>query len=1344
MLNDSCIWTPKADNGKDSKLFEDLQSIFEDREASKLLWGLSKDSSLMEVLGVNKYDNNKEPLAEDLLDKLSSNGGKLKGKSYLKYISLKEKLSDPTKKWSDSYNKMMSLRKRYDDLTFSIVPGSEGYTISASFDTESGRAAERQSIYNNDLYSRLIAFLNTLGFKVSIEDSTGIAETIPVNEADRLADGLKTIIRLSKDRIDALPEEFAHTMITGLRATPLVQRLLNTIKEIGPKNILGDQYDAYRETYKGSDNLDQMLIEEAAGKVLAEALKGNYIIPREPLIKRIWNYIKSIFSKANTEDIDNLIQEAKNYSNELVTEIYSGEVIPFMNYSDIYDHESMKQIESNLDKLKHIAKQALDTLEKGLSLQYLSNMPDNEKKIDKDYISAIEKTYNDKKYLSTIVAFMKYAADDINRINSIVSNFKDSIKNNSKININLIKDALRVARRLNSLQKQYLPVLNTLAYMNEDSELADSLSESDMKVVQSTAKDILDILGSILRYSNQFTFDVLFKFYELYLGDEWIIESAKNLNGTSLMDLLHFATRDTSQISKLFCSASDSEDPFIAINDYVIQKARNYIDTTARKYTDRIKKLYRDYYDETGSDDTSFILHRDKDGNFTGMYKSNIDYDKYYKEKKEYTERRKKANIKPELLYEELKAWERARTDSIKLSNGRIERRPKENLYHSDELKDLNEAQLKFYKGMMEIKEELDFMIPSKYVTTYKAVQKRSTSMGDVLDNVKDPKKAIRILYKTIKDKFIRNENDYEFGNKVVDEIYDNPDIIAYETDEGTDKLIERAILTDFDDLPVYRVPLNYIARLKDMEMLSEDTVNAMISYAAMAANYSGMSQIADAMEIAKDVNDKRRLIVQNRNNRMVEKYSENGRIYVKPYTKPMKNSNSSTTLNSLVNRTVYSIETTKEAQMNKISGYKVFKLLLSTNSLLGLGWNSLSGIGALGAGIAQLTIEGFSGMMSNNTFNLADVIKASAIYLKNVPKTVMDSYTQKTTSIVTALYDYFNMGEDYIGRNTSKDYRHRPLLNILSLFNPMVFLNSGDHYLRSVVMMAYLNHVKVLYEGKETSLLDVIEFNTNTDSKSETTFNFSIPKEVRDINGNPINIYSIKEKIQYLDHGINGAFNSKDKGVAADTLLGKFFMQFRQWMPAYFAKRYGSKRFNPLAGTNVEGFYITAFKFVRDNFKDFVKMKFDVATRYDQLSSEEKTNIWRALGEVSLYIILSVLNNLAEVPSDDDEDPSAMAYLEYMLRRVNLELGASILFNPAFISNAMTIINTPIPAINTADRVFSLFDLTNWFDTIESGKYEGWTKALRDLYYLTPLKNFERSVAFMNGDYTAFNIFNN
>ena len=57
--------------------------------------------------------------------------------------------------------------------------------------------------------------------------------------------------------------------------------------------------------------------------------------------------------------------------------------------------------------------------------------------------------------------------------------------------------------------------------------------------------------------------------------------------------------------------------------------------------------------------------------------------------------------------------------------------------------------------------------------------------------------------------------------------------------------------------------------------------------------------------------------------------------------------------------------------------------------------------------------------------------------------------------------------------------------------------------------------------------------------------------------------LMDIKLKISKVNQSLNGAFNEDDKGAIHRGALGRLMMQFRQWMPAHYSRRFRGRHWD-------------------------------------------------------------------------------------------------------------------------------------------------------------------------------------
>ena len=111
-------------------------------------------------------------------------------------------------------------------------------------------------------------------------------------------------------------------------------------------------------------------------------------------------------------------------------------------------------------------------------------------------------------------------------------------------------------------------------------------------------------------------------------------------------------------------------------------------------------------------------------------------------------------------------------------------------------------------------------------------------------------------------------------------------------------------------------------------------------------------------------------------------------------------------------------------------------------------------------------------------------------------------------------------------------------------------------------------------------------------------------------------------------------------------------------------------------------------------------------------------------------------------VGKPDKEDPGIVNLVKYNMYRLKMELVAATPLSLGFKDNVEALIKSPIPAMENIDRLLNLLDVTAIWDTMESGKYAGWNRYVRNLYFATPyVKNVNKFIDMITeGDISMFN----
>ena len=127
----------------------------------------------------------------------------------------------------------------------------------------------------------------------------------------------------------------------------------------------------------------------------------------------------------------------------------------------------------------------------------------------------------------------------------------------------------------------------------------------------------------------------------------------------------------------------------------------------------------------------------------------------------------------------------------------------------------------------------------------------------------------------------------------------------------------------------------------------------------------------------------------------------------------------------------------------------------------------------------------------------------------------------------------------------------------------------------------------------------------------------------------------------------MHGAFGGIDKGMIHRYAVGRLVMNFRQWMPAHYQRRFRGRHWDSDLNEYREGFYVSTFKFLRDCIKDLSKARLQIGARWSELSDMEKYNLKRTFGELTLFAIVSGLLALLG-PAKDHKGNWAKRHLIY------------------------------------------------------------------------------------------------
>lgn len=232
--------------------------------------------------------------------------------------------------------------------------------------------------------------------------------------------------------------------------------------------------------------------------------------------------------------------------------------------------------------------------------------------------------------------------------------------------------------------------------------------------------------------------------------------------------------------------------------------------------------------------------------------------------------------------------------------------------------------------------------------------------------------------------------------------------------------------------------------------------------------------------------------------------------------------------------------------------------------------------------------------------------------------------------------------------------------------------------------------------------------------------------------------IFRKKKAMGKVNDSLNGAFSEPDKGAAHRKAIWRMILQFRQWMPAHYSRRFARAHYDGDLEQWREGYYTTVWRTMNQVQKDIRKAQFNFEKLKSSMSPHEIANFRRAEAEVGLFAMMFTLVRIGGRVKDRDRswlDKMAL----YQIHRMYLEVGASMP-GTQFFGNIIQMLNSPMAAISTLERVKKVMNMWDAFDEIETGRYQGWTELERNAFQLLPyMPQIWKAVDFDDSMFTMF-----
>lgn len=1094
---------------------------------------------------------------------------------------------------------------------------------------------------------------------------------------------------------------------------------------------------------------DYEAAQQNASKQASKKTVKGWLQSIKPLLLRLWNNAMSKFRKnISEEDVNAAVTNAANSLRPIADLIKSGEIEPLVDRKRVMEHEKLYDLDAKTERLLAEVESGEALLSKRLYILQHTRSSEDTKAL-RNTLNQVRKEIQDGKYTSAALSTLLSIGSDLKDITKEV-NMMGFVYNNTT-DLNLISSESALIKRLSTsidAYTQYLEVIqgfpNLLKKGDIDitQEWADSLSNM--------ATDYLKQIAIFKQDLGELRFQVLKQLITLYYGEmgekPLDFKEADNAKWESIESILRGASEDISWWDTRAFSAGDSRNPLVNVLHKIVVSQQAKRNNRINKYTMKMQEAEARLH--AAGYDNKFVYQLDEKGKPTGYYVGEVDMAKYEKARIEFAKNLDEQEgmdwyEKQRLIYE----WEKEnlREIEITMSDGTKlkERLPNPEIYGvSDFQKGWSQEQKDYYDALIDMKIEMDSYLPVaiRSMLTAPQVRKSVTQMFD-----KDGRGALKTIWGNWKKQFAITKDNTDYGNEVVAENRDDV----------------KEVVTDFSNKPLKRVPIYFTHMLEDRSDLSTDATHAMFSYIAMAINFDEMSQLSDAMQLLQDhVNSDEFEVTQTEAGKpIVDAFRAAGRLFGREYKVGGKGTNISKAVEQYIDRNFFN-ETKKRLGKKKVFGITfdldaIVNIFMKLTSSARIGLNPLSAITNATQGETQIIAECFSG----KHFNFEDKAWSSKEYTKLLVDYLGNFNASDRHDLMYLLINQFNANEDYFRDMMDMDFNKSAYKRLLGRGNVYLLNTIGEHELHVRGMLMVLHHQKVKRlsdPDKTVSLYDVIkpvhddngwhleldgdiEF-VNKNQAFLQEFHFGdevaiVKKTDRDKLFANLAIY-----INKLNADMHGGYSEAEKGNINQFAIARLVTQFRQWMFGMFNKMFSRSYFDAVMNVQREGAYISLFKFITGLIHDARTMTIKEAFLNSQLSETQKEGARVALGQVLMFIVLSIIASMTAGWKDDDD--RSLRLLAYSIARLRLETGALVPWPPTFGENIFTLIQSPAAGVNTLKAIGDLLDITNYWQEVNSGRYQGWTVAAKTAWTLTPAYNIQKLIDMKDYNY-MFNIFN-
>ena len=891
----------------------------------------------------------------------------------------------------------------------------------------------------------------------------------------------------------------------------------------------------------------------------------------------------------------------------------------------------------------------------------------------------------------------------------------------------------------NQLLQDGVPVKDTNPHLEDIIDLTARSVEVDYKklsgdptgglgsgalAVTEGIKALEDLYQSFIARFSEVALPEFVEFLKPFIGENIkIIENKKNWidRGTerevSIKKVMEESPEDVSFMQRWFNSLADNPNTVLQIFDKVVKRVKDEKRLKVIAKAQEILALGKEYEDLGITDYSRFfeedmqrylchlvINGKDYSYDMSAYEKSKAafekDLDDIYGEHPEVgTDPWKAKNAARERW---LKGDETTRGHEImvRLEDGRIMPIPNPEYYPS-KYNSLTETEKEFFEKWLAIKAELDELIGPGHTF--------------LTNSIKIRKNGIERLRSAMS------------GN-LITEFVENAKAKVMKSFDDTQNYASG--IRGFTGEEIMKLPLYYINAKGNPSDISSDMIGTLVAYAEMAYNYEAMNEVVNPLEIGKYLVYHNMGIQDTRGNKpLMETFTVGGKTITNPIKISVARSEFAKALEDFFESKIYGRYLKDAGEIGNVDVNKAANMLLKIGSMVQLGFNSFAWMANAATGASMQRIEAAAGEF----FNRKELRRADNEFAKAMGHFVGDLGQRIKTSKLQLFDEMFDVRQNYKTNLTHKDFNNRNLLT--RIFGPGIQYfgqDAGDHWMynRTAIAMALRYKLKDK-DGSSISLWDALETVPLDAEHPEYGAKIKLKDGVTKEDGSEFtnkDISDLSGRMRYVNQHLFGIYNDEDSVGARRTIVGRFIMQYRDWIPAQFRYRFGTRTTNLEKGGEVEGYYRTTARFMTEIYNELKHGSLNISQLWSELDDYDRRNIVRARTEMLQWVAVCALVFLLKKDKEKDR-PWAVRALKYLATRERTELGALVpLSMPVEMIN---IAKSPFANTSVISDVWNLTMLlnpVNYFDEIQSGDYKGHSSAYR-AFMRSPLTLWYRTI---------------